>query len=91
MNHRRDAREVIESLRDFINYALKREPEDNIYSRGRRAAFVLVLEMLAQEEYRPFYTVDEPHRIVNLRETDQYGVLVDATGEEYEHWMVRAL
>lgn len=71
-------------------YALKRETGNDEYSHGRRSAFKLVLEMIT-DEYRPYYTVDEPHRIINLRETEQHGVLVDVTGEEYEHFMVRPL
>ncbi len=48
--------------------------------------------------YRPYYTVDVPHRTLELRETtdhacSSYGqpVLVDRDGQAYDSWMVRPL
>ena len=78
-------------LQDFLTVLLNREPGDNTYSRGRRSAFMFVMDIISDEEYQPFYTVDVPHRIVNLRESGRHGVLVDVAGEEYPHWMVRPL
>lgn len=52
----------------------------------------------AWEDYRRYYTVDVPHRTVELRESTEhpassYGqpVLVDKDGAAYDHWMVRPL
>ena len=46
-------------------------------------------------DYRLYFTVDVPHRTVELRQsTDHaYGqlVLFDRYGQAYDHWMVRSL
>jgi len=61
----------------------------NPYHRGRVAAFRFVLDLL-QEHFKPYYTVDVPHRTVYLRPIDGKR-LADADGAVYDSFMVRPL
>ncbi len=80
-----DIRKIIEdAVRDE-----ERLPQD--FHVGRVHAFRFVLDLLDEETFRPFYTVDVPHRTVELKRTDDPRTLVDRSGDVFERGMVKPL
>ena len=44
-----------------------------------------------KDGYRVYFTVDFPHRTIELKETENPRILVDRAGRTYDRWMVRPL